>query len=197
MPFSTYSELKTAIAGELHRTDLTTKIIDFVSQCESRLQKVCKLVEFEASGSVAVTNGTGTLPTDYAGMRSAHWSYSPERPLTYITPDRFAALLRESGVPDNYTIVGSSIKVAPGLTGTLTIDYKARFSPLSDNNTTNSLLTNHPNVYLYGSLIYAGFHTRDSGLVASAREMFNDEVSLVRMDNAERKYGSALQVRPR
>ena len=39
MAITTYSELKTAVANSLARTDLTTQIPDFISLAEARLSR--------------------------------------------------------------------------------------------------------------------------------------------------------------
>ena len=59
-----------------------------------------------------------------------------------------------SGKPTYFTIVGSNILlgIAPDSATTLQINYYKTISALSDDNTTNTILTNYPELYLYGSL---------------------------------------------
>jgi hypothetical protein len=62
-----------------------------------------------------------------------------------------------SGQPSTYTILGDNFRFAPtpASSYTGTINYYKEFDPLSDSNTTNYILTNHPAIYLYGSLYHA------------------------------------------
>ena len=62
-----------------------------------------------------------------------------------------------SGTPNFFTIVGSNILlgVQPDSAKTLQINYYKNLTALSDSNATNDILTNYPELYLYGSLAEA------------------------------------------
>ena len=62
-----------------------------------------------------------------------------------------------SGRPNVYTILGDNFRFAPtpDTTYTATINYYKAIDALSDSATTNYILTNHPGIYLYGSLYHA------------------------------------------
>jgi len=61
------------------------------------------------------------------------------------------------GKPKAYSIIGNNIQLRPLPDSAYEIEmlYYKYFTPLSDSNTTNDMLTNHPDVYLYGSLVEA------------------------------------------
>lgn len=198
MTITSYSELKTGIASFYNRNDLTSEIDTFIDQCEAEMQRKIKLLEFETTGTVTVTAGVGTLPTGFVGARTLNWDGDPKRILTYMTPDKLeAANALSPSYVSYYTITGSSIKFANDTDGTLNITYMAKFTPLSDSNTTNSILTNHPSAYLYGSLVHAAVYCKDIEGANGYKALFEGEIAEINRDNQDRKYaGAALQVRP-
>ena len=62
-----------------------------------------------------------------------------------------------SGRPVAYTILGDLFRFAPipSSAYTATLNFYKTFDALSTTNTTNFILTNHPSIYLYGSLYHA------------------------------------------
>lgn len=197
MSITTYSELKTAIAAFYNRNDLTSKLDEFIDLCEAEMQRKIKLLEFETTGTVTVTAGSGTLPTGFIGARTLSWDGAPDRILQYVTPDRLERInASDPSYVSYYTITGSSIKFANDTDGTLNITYMARFTPLSDSATSNAILTNHPAAYLYGSMVHAAVYCKDVDGAASYKTLFLDEIDQINRDNQERKYaGASLQVR--
>jgi hypothetical protein len=197
MPFTTYSELQTVVASRLHRDDLTTEIQDSIKLAEAEMQVECKLVEFESTGSISVTAGVGTLPTDFVGMRSIYWDGDTTRELVYLPPAQFDILRNTNGLSTYYTISGTTIRTIPSQTGTAVITYNARFTPLSVANPSNSLLTNHPDAYLYGTLKHIAIHTEDDTSLQKSGTMFNAAKERITKNNQERKYAGPLTVKAR
>lgn len=198
MTIQSYSELKTELAAFYKRNDLTSELDTFIDLCEASMQKRIKLLEFETTGTVTVTAGAGTLPTGFVGARTLSWEGDPERVLRYVTPDALERVNASNpSYVSYYTITGTQIKFANDTDGTLNITYMARFTPLSDSNTSNAILANHPAAYLYGSLIHAAVYCKDPEGATGYATLFNSEMDEVIRDNQERKYaGASLQVRP-
>lgn len=197
MAITTYSELQTAVASWINRTDLTSPIQDFIALCEATLQARCKLLEFESTATVTITSGVGTLPTGFVGMRSVYWNDSLAQPLQYITPEQFDAM-RSWGDGDTYfyTISGSTIRTSNTETGSVIMTYYAKFVPLSGSNTSNAILSNFPDAYLYGSLVQACIYTQDDAGAAKYSSLFSNAIDRINDNNADRKYaGATLQVR--
>jgi hypothetical protein len=198
VPFTTYSELKTAIAGKLFRDDLEDEIEDAIALAEAEMQLDCKLVDFESDVSITVTSGSGPLPTGYLGFRSLYWNGDTKRPMSPVPPAYFDRLRNESGdYPSYYFVSGSTLRVNEGATGTAAGVALVRFTPLSDSATSNALLTNHPDAYLYGAIKHMGFHVMDDGLMQKAGLLFNAAKARITSNNADRKHAGPLQVRPR
>ncbi|MCB0128691.1 MAG: hypothetical protein KDE58_40780 [Caldilineaceae bacterium] len=193
---STYTELLDEVLIWSHRTDLTARIPNFIALCEADMQVRCKLLEFEASASITVTAGVGALPTGFTGMRSIYWDGNTDRPLRYITPAQMDAKRQETGDPNWYTVSGSSLLISPAGDGTVVINYRARFTPLSGASPTNVLLSNYPDAYLHGSLVQLHTYTKNSKARIEANELYEPAVQRIVTDNNQRKYaGASLVVR--
>ena len=158
MALSTYSELQTTIANYLSRDDLTTAIPDFIQLAEIRLRRDLRLRQMLTQTSVTATGGGATinLPTDFLQARDVYVDSDPDFPITFATPSIFIRNGRtnESGVPAFYTILGSTIQLAPipDSNYTIKILYYAAPAFLSTSNTTNLFLTTCPDALLYGAL---------------------------------------------
>lgn len=198
MALSTYTELKAAVADLINRTDLTSQIVDAVTLCESSLQTKCKLLEAETASTVTITNGSGTLPTGFVSARSVYWDGSPDRELRYVTPDVYDFLrANDSGDGYYYTLTGSTIKTTPMGSGSIVITGAIRFTVLSGSNATNTILTNFPDAYLYGSAMHACILTEDDAKAQKFGLLFNAACDRINQNNDDRKYAGPLQVRPR
>jgi hypothetical protein len=184
-------------AGWSHRTDLTSRLPQFVALAEAAMQVECKMVEFEGTATITITAGVGTVPTDFLGMRSIYWNGDLKRPLTYISPDKFDALRNDSGTPSYYTISGTTIRLAPSATGSAITTYHARFSPISASNETNAIITNFPDAYLFGTLVQIALWAEDDAKAQKYTQLFGGAIDRIKKNNSERKWAGPLTVRPR
>ena len=100
-----------------------------------------------------------SLPDDYIAMRNIKLNSDPKTSLEYLTPEIMDRLNAGSstGMPKAYSIKGNTIQLRPLPDGVyeIEISYYKTFAALSDSNTTNDMLTHHPDVYLYGALVEA------------------------------------------
>jgi len=195
MALDTYANLQTEIAAWMYRTDLTAKIPDFITLCEADMQVRCKLLQFESSSTLTVTAGVASLPADYKGHRSAYLDGDTKRPLRYLPPDRYDLQSNEEGTGTWFTITDDTFKMAPASDGSVVLTYYAKFTPLSNSNTSNSLLSNYPDAYLYGSLVQAARYTKDNDALATNMPMYEAAIARIKTDNNDRKFPGPLQVK--
>ena len=162
MALSNYSELQSSVANWLNRSDLTTEITgDFIVLTEKDFNsklRIRKMVESDSSFSINAE--TVALPSGFLQVRDLFiLSGGTKYALTYMTPPQMDQIKGSStsGMPVAYTIIGDNFRFAPtpDTTYTGTLNYYKSFDVLSDSNTTNYILTNHPAIYLYGSLYHA------------------------------------------
>lgn len=195
--FDSYSALQTELIANSARSDLTARIPAFIQLCEDDMQRRLKLVDFESNTDIVVTAGVGSMPSDFASARAVYWDGDEERPLRYITPDRYNAELTRAGLATYYTVIGSDLLVLPQGDGTAVMTYTARFTPLSDANTSNAILETYPDAYFFGALKWLYHHTRNWEAKAQQSVEFERVVGQIIKDHKERKYTGPLEVRAR
>ena len=117
MAISNYSELKTAIASWLDRTDLTDIIPDFIALAETRHKRDFKIRRMETRVTANTIDGSEfySLPDDYVAMRNIKLNTDPKTPLEFLTPEIMDRLNAGSskGTPKAYTIKGNNIELRP------------------------------------------------------------------------------------
>jgi hypothetical protein len=159
MALDTYAALQTAIADYLARSDLTSYIPDFITLNESRLNKQLRTRRQETSVTITIDAQTETLPTDFLEARTFVLSTSPATVLEFMAPTDLETTYANgaAGKPLNFAIIGDHFKFGPSPDTTYSgsLLYYAKIPALSVSNTTNWLLTNYPDLYLYGSLLEA------------------------------------------
>ena len=100
-----------------------------------------------------------------------------------------------SGQPSTYTILGDTFRFAPTPSSAYTgyLNYYQRFSALSDSNTSNFILTNHPAIYLYGSLYHAANFLGgvDPQRLQQWQRMYETAMERLERNDREDQYGSA------
>tara|TARA_R100001460_G_scaffold22884_4_gene46483 strand:+ start:585 stop:1211 length:627 start_codon:yes stop_codon:yes gene_type:complete len=161
MAISNYSELKSAIADWLDRTDLDEKIPNFISLAETRHKRDFKIrrMETRVTASTIADSEYYSLPDNYVAMRNIQLNTDPKTSLEYLTPEQMDRIHAGSskGKPKAFSIIGNNIQIRPIPDGVYQIEilYFKHFAALSDSNTTNDMLTHHPDAYLYGALVEA------------------------------------------
>tara|TARA_A200000113_G_scaffold105517_1_gene94809 strand:+ start:3997 stop:4626 length:630 start_codon:yes stop_codon:yes gene_type:complete len=160
MALDTYTNLKSTIANYLNRDDLTAYLGDFITLTEARLNRELRVREM-VNTDTSITTVAGTqsyaLPTGYIEATTVIFQSDPYCTLRFISNSDFYNKYNASqsrGKPTYFTILGSNILlgVAPDTATTLQINYYKTLTALSDSNATNDILTNYPELYLYGSL---------------------------------------------
>ena len=158
MAFTSYSDLKSAIAKYLARSDLTDVIPDFIWLAEKRLRRDIRTRQMLVVATASTTAGDSTvgLPTDFLEMRDIHLNTNPVTTLRYMAPNAFyqSARTTESGKPVDYTVLGLEMQVAPvpDTDYQLQMLYYAKPPFLSDTNASNVFLANFADALLYASL---------------------------------------------
>lgn len=193
-----YTTLQADIAGYLHRTDLTAAIPGFIALAEAHMLRELALREVETSVSGVTAGAVITLPADFASLvRLTVTHGGAEYDLDYSAqPQDYA-----SGVPTSYRMEGTTLRLFPQPTSgyTYTLYYRATIAPLSGTVSTNWLLTNAPDLYLYASCLEGAKHIRDMEQVASLSQMVGPLLDSVRR-LSERKGQPArggMQIKPR
>jgi hypothetical protein len=194
MSYASYSDLQTAIAGYLARSDLTSQIPDFIRLCEVRLRRDLRIRQMLKSVTTATTASDETveLPSDFLEARDFVVVGNPVQPLNYLSPSLFNRNARaaEAGKPIDYTILANDFQLAPIPDGAYTVKllYYAAPTFLSDSNTSNAFLANCPDLLLYGSLIEAEPYLMNDPRLTTWVTMFNRGLSSLTTSDQQGQY---------
>ena len=201
MAIGTYAELQTAVANWLDRDDLTARIPEFIALAEARFNRVLRLrsMESKQTASTIAAQRNYNLPASYIQMRNFQLNTNPITTLSYVTPEIYDRLWggSQGGTPKFYTIVADEISLGPvpGSVITMEMLFYKRFTDLSDAAPTNWLLTNAPDIYLYGSMLEAEPFIMNDERVSLWSSALSEAVSQIQeQDNKDRHSGSALRV---
>jgi len=199
MALDTYANLKTELASWLARSDLTSQVDTFIDLFEAWANRNFRVRQMENEATTAAAEYI-ELPADFLELRDIQYQGSPRVQLQYVTPE-FADLYDTSGAsgtPKYYTLVGDQLRLvpAPDTSSDVRISYWQSITPLSVSDTTNWLLTEYPDAYLYGSLMHARAFLTDNGVAAFVQQGWGAIVEEIRSAGRKSNLGGALQIRP-
>jgi hypothetical protein len=157
MTISTYTELQTAIENWSARPDLDSIIPDFIAIAEAEFNRRLRTIYQETRATVSITSYVGTLPTDFLSAKSVSDQYGE---MDYLPAHQFTTEEDSGNTKRVYTLAANQIRSLSDDT-TLTVLYWAKVPALASNST-NWLLTNFPDLYLYRSLQELCGYTMDA-----------------------------------
>ena len=164
MAITPYAELQTAAANWLDRTDLSSRIVEFIELAEANFNRLIRQPDMVAKDdSFALASRYNTLPTNTLEIIRIVVDLTPVIVLEYMTPEEISErriVMTATGKPYYFTVIGGStnqleILPSPDSTYTASIVYYTRIAALSDSATSNWLLAAHPDIYLFGTLVEA------------------------------------------
>lgn len=202
MSLDTFANLKIEIIDWSHRNDVDQKIAGFISLVEKDMFKTTRMHEAlqirgqETTSTASVSTKFFALPDEYFSLRSIRLVIdSLNGRLTFKTSD---ALFRESGTgrPSFFTI-GSQIElnITPDQAYTVEVNYFKKPTALSDTNTTNIVLEDHPEIYLNGALYYLFTYADDEAQASKYLQRYSEAINGANQADDEGRYGPAPYAR--
>ena len=198
MAISTFSELKTAIDNWLARTDMADRAAEFIALAEARMNRELETRSQETRVTATLTAGDSyvSLPTDVRDIRHVRLNTSPRTILTFMTPQQadreYSAT--GNGKPKAYSVLGTELYLRPTPDDSYTaeIAYVASISALSDANTTNNILTRHPDLYLHGALAEAFGYLMDDQKQAQHDALFQRAAAAIQAVEDRARFAGPL-----
>jgi len=201
----TYAQLQTEIANWLDRTDLTATIPTFIELAEANFNRVIRQPDMiTKDDSFSISGRYTTLPTDTLEIVRIVLDLTPVVVLEYMTPEELSerrVSLTGGGKPYYFTTVGGStnqleVLRSPDSTYTASIIYYTRIAALTDSATTNWLLTNHPDIYLFGALVEAEPYLKNDDRMPMWTSRLDKALNDLRLQGQrERHTASGLRMR--
>lgn len=158
LAFDDYTSLVAFLSDWMDRTDLTGSVDAMIALTEARMRRELSPLSYETSDSVVVTDGVAALPDDCDFPRSVLYD---GKPLREVSPES-GRDYQTGAAPVAYSLEAGDIYVWPANDVTLTLLYQGKPARLSEATPTNAMLSQHPDLYFYGCMMFAeGFVVND------------------------------------
>lgn len=196
MPITTYSELKTSVADFLNRDDLTAVIPDFISLAEAQMERELRHYKMEKRSTAEIDSRYSEFPADFLEPIRFHLEEQSTR-LELISLAEMLDLREDfndaQGRPTSYALTGNSIEVYPTPDGTYNGEllYYASIAKLSDANTSNWILSSHPDAYLYGALLQSAPYLKDDARIQVWSMLYAGAISSINTQSKRAKSGGS------
>ena len=197
MALASYTDLKSAVADWLERADLADRIPDFIALAESRLNRLFRGRMNEVNAALAAAPGARTiaLPAAFSEAVSVHLAGWAEA-LRFVDPS-LMELRSEPGRPDFWTIEGGTLAFERPCDQAygVRLRHLRRFA-LSDAEPSNPILSDYPDLYLFGALLEAAPFLRDADLLTLFQARFDAAMQEANAKEAQSRRLSALRGEP-
>lgn len=166
---TTYQELQDHIADTLIRTDLTTPITTFIQLAEASFKRDKRVRKLQTREFSLSADGN-SLPSDFHSLESWYHdgpTYFGQIEIVnsdmigWLKANRFGGA--QLGPPFHAALVAGTVRFAPAPADTYAtkMTYWRKIAALSDTNTSNWLLADHPDIYVYGTLVHTAPYLKD------------------------------------
>lgn len=197
-----YDWLLTAAVDWSHRTDLTSRIPEFIDLAERELFRELSLRNIETSISGQTSGATIDMPDGLSSFERIQIDAGGiEYTLNYTSPNGVEGLTDSTNRPSRYFIQDGVINLlsVPDGPYNYTIFYVPELTSLSESTDTNWLLTNHSDIYLKATLLQIARFTKNmDDVMRLGPEVAAALDSIKRADERKRfPIAGALQIKPR
>mgnify|MGYP001369243551 CR=1 FL=1 len=200
MAITTYAELKSSIASWLNRegdTSLVAVIPDFIALAEAQIARDVRHWRQEKRVTTSVNEQYENLPLDWLEMIQIQLTSGGR--LQVISADELQNR-KESSLsarkPRYYRLTSDQIEFypAPDSSYEVAMQYYARVPALTDTDTYNWVLTEYPDIYLYGALIHAAPYLIDDTRLNVWASLYQSAVDALNQDNEKSRVSGPLRM---
>jgi hypothetical protein len=200
LDFDNYTNLQTVIQGYLNRSDMAELIPVWIALAEAQITRELRRTTVRATWSLF--GSTHTLPAAVAELRSIRLvtsSTSQDTPLvncgTTESLAEFRAQLASTGRPTHFAIAAGELLLAPSCDRAYAaeVTYFAKYTPLSDDAPTNALLTEAPDVLLFGALKEAAPYLVDDERIPLWEAKYNQAIASLNTVRVREENSASLR----
>lgn len=204
MAIADYATLQTRVASLLNRDDLTADIPGFIELAEDDMNRKMRHWRMEVRATAPITTQYVELPADWIQAVRLTVVTGTARYKLELASQADMARMREGGdapgIPIYYAFTGGQIEVYPTPSEAMTIEmvYLGLIPALSDINTSNWVLAQASNLYLYGAALHSAPWLRDDPRLATWDALFNksiDDMNLASKAAAHSGTGLRMKLR--
>lgn len=196
MAITTYAELQTAVADWLNRSDLTAAIPNFISLAEAQLNRELRHRKMVTRATLTVSSSYVNTPSDWLENIRFQLNTNPVTPLVFSTPEQLledSQVYITSGQPMFFTVAGTQLQVlpAPDTSYSAELMYYAKIPALSISNTTNWLLTEAPDIYLYATLVQSAPYLKEDERIGTWAGLYQKLLSDIEVADERARIGNS------
>lgn len=197
MALANYSDLQTAVASWLKRSDLMSSIPDFIALAESKLNRRLRLRAMDKITSDVTSISTNLLafPANTVELMDIALVETDGAlsELTLVTQENFYPAYKVTPAKPTAFTVRDQIEFdcVSDQVYSLKIHYLEGFA-LSVASPTNWLLTNHPDAYLFGALAEAAPFIKDDNRYPMWQNRFDVAIREINAKETRSKAGTLV-----
>lgn len=210
MALADLTDLRASLAGWLHRTDVNATatgagvdnvVDDWIALFEAEANATLRLRVMESAEALTTTAGVRTLalPTGFLepiDLRVAFASGNTPVTLRFYPADQIDQGV-QTAPPSAWTIDGSNIAFDCLVDNAYAVTFRMlKAFGLTDAAPTNWLLTNFPNVYLYGALRHSSMYLMNDARIGGWERMYLQGLQTLEDKEARANTLATLSVDP-
>lgn len=165
MTIASYSDLNTAVANWTGRSDLTSRIPEGIVLAEAKMNRYLRVKSMVTkNASFSIDGEYVAVPTNFGGVKTFYLNTSDTAVLDFMPDELITNTWQGStGQPEAYCVQGDNFRFGPvpDKTYTATLVYYLKVPALTASATTNWVILNHPDAYLYGVLAEMAVFAKD------------------------------------
>lgn len=197
--FNTYVGLKTAALSRYPRGDLSADMDDFIAAAEAEFNRVLRLPQMMVTNqALAASSRFTNLPGGFLEMQRVQLNIGGRRTRLGFIGEEYAPKVTDgsTGTPRFWAVIGAQLELlpAPGASISLDISYWAEITTITGGSA-NFLLTSHPDLYLYRTLLEAAIARGDDNRIARYTPFYTNALTAVQRAGKRLRYGRAPAVR--
>lgn len=197
---NTTAGLRTAIVDAMgNRADVLAQVDDFIVLAEAEFNRVLRLPGMVTTNVAFAASARFTdLPTGFEEMLRVQRYEGGERKRIDFIGDEYAPKIDRGigGTPRYWDVIGLKLELMPAPSAAMTLDisYWADLTTITAG-TANFLLTSHPDLYLYRSIIAAAQRMQDDKRLKRYSDLYSQVLGEVQKAGKKQRYGRAMAVR--
>lgn len=197
MAITTATELKTALANWLKRSDLTDRLDEFIVLAEAGFNRVLRVRAMEATmNSTALTDGAAALPTAFRAFKEVRHGGSTNYTLTPKSLEWVRSQAASTSDARHFAVSGTQVICWPR-NGPILGTYYRSIESIADTES-NWLLTAHPDLYLFACLTEAAIYSFDDTRAAFWRQRASALLNEIQESDERDEFdGGIISIRAR
>jgi hypothetical protein len=197
MAITTYTELKTSIANWLNRDDLTAVIPDFISLAEARIARDLRHWKQEKRVTTDIDERYENLPNDFIEIKQVqHTAGGVISSISSTEMENRRASSNAVGKSRFMRLTAEQIEFypTPDTTYNISMLYYGRIPALSDLEPSNWLLSDAPDVLLYGALVQSAPYLVDDARTQLWAGLYQSSVDALNVENEKARVAGPLSM---